>query len=223
MNVIPTAIPDVLIIEPRVFGDQRGFFFESFHRRQFAERIGRNVDFVQDNHSRSVKNVLRGLHYQIQQPQGKLVRVVQGTVFDVAVDIRRSSPTFGQHVGVELSAENKRLLWVPEGFAHGFVVLSDTAEFLYKTTDYWAPEFERSLAWNDPAIGIQWPIPCCTDQKHLAQSPAYRANDQARSGRPLSRLGIRARLVIPQPHFHACGVYLRFLRDFQIALGRIRG
>ncbi len=158
MNVIPTTIPDVLIIEPKVFGDERGFFFESFNRRQFAELIGRNVDFVQDNHSRSAKNVLRGLHYQIQQPQGKLVRVVQGTVFDVAVDIRRSSPTFGQYAAVELSAENKRMLWVPEGFAHGFVVLSDTAEFLYKTTDYWAPEFERSIAWNDPAIGIQWPI-----------------------------------------------------------------
>jgi dTDP-4-dehydrorhamnose 3,5-epimerase len=158
VNVIPTAIPNVLIIEPKVFGDERGFFFESFNHRQFAELIGRNVDFVQDNHSRSAKNVLRGLHYQIQQPQGKLVRVVQGTVFDVVVDIRRSSPTFGQHVGVELSAENKRMLWVPEGFAHGFVVLSDTAEFLYKTTDYWAPEFERSIAWNDPAIGIQWPI-----------------------------------------------------------------
>jgi dTDP-4-dehydrorhamnose 3,5-epimerase len=152
------AIPDVLIIEPKVFGDERGFFFESFNRRQFADLIGRDVDFVQDNHSRSSKNVLRGLHYQIQQPQAKLVRVVQGAVFDVAVDIRRSSPTFGQHVGVELSAENKRMLWVPEGFAHGFVVLSDTAEFLYKTTDYWAPEFERSIAWNDPAIGIQWPI-----------------------------------------------------------------
>ena len=158
MNVIPTAIPDVLIIEPKVFGDERGFFFESFNRRQFAELIGRNVDFVQDNHSRSAKNVLRGLHYQIQQPQGKLVRVVQGTVFDVTVDIRRSSPTFGQHVAVELSADNKRLLWMPEGFAHGFMVVSDTAEFLYKTTDYWAPEFERSIAWNDPAIGIQWPI-----------------------------------------------------------------
>lgn len=158
MNVVPTAIADVFIIEPKVFGDERGFFFESFNRRQFAERIGRDVDFVQDNHSRSVKNVLRGLHYQIKQPQGKLVRVVQGTVFDVAVDIRRSSATFGQHVGVELSADNKRMLWVPEGFAHGFVVLSDTAEFLYKTTDYWAPEFERSIAWNDPAIGIQWPI-----------------------------------------------------------------
>jgi dTDP-4-dehydrorhamnose 3,5-epimerase len=158
VNVIPTAIPDVLIIEPKVFGDERGFFFESFNHRQFAELIGRNVDFVQDNHSRSAKNVLRGLHYQIQQPQGKLVRVAQGAVFDVAVDIRRSSPTFGQHVGVELSAENKRMLWVPEGFAHGFVVVSDTAEFLYKTTDYWAPEFERSTLWNDPAIGIQWPI-----------------------------------------------------------------
>jgi dTDP-4-dehydrorhamnose 3,5-epimerase len=158
VNVIPTAIPDVLIIEPKVFGDERGLFFESFNRRQFAEPIGRNVDFVQDNHSRSAENVLRGLHYQIQQPQGKLVRVVQGTVFDVAVDIRRSSPTFGQYAAVELSAENKRMLWVPEGFAHGFVVLSDTAEFLYKTTDYWAPEFERSIAWNDPAIGIRWPI-----------------------------------------------------------------
>ena len=158
MNVIPTAIPDVLIIEPKVFGDERGFFFESFNRRQFAELIGRNVDFVQDNHSRSAKNVLRGLHYQIQQPQGKLVRVVQGAVFDVAVDIRCSSPKFGQYAAVELSAENKRMLWVPEGFAHGFVVVSDTAEFLYKTTDYWAPEFERSIAWNDPAIGIQWPI-----------------------------------------------------------------
>ena len=158
MNVISTAISDVLIIEPKVFGDDRGFFFESFNSRQFAELIGRNVDFVQDNHSRSAKNVLRGLHYQIQQPQGKLVRVVQGAVFDVAVDIRRSSPTFGQHIGVELSAENKRMLWVPEGFAHGFVVLSDNAEFLYKTTHYWAPSFERSIAWNDPALGIQWPI-----------------------------------------------------------------
>ena len=158
MNVISTAIADVMIIEPKVFGDDRGFFFESFNSRQFAELIGRNVDFVQDNHSRSAKNVLRGLHYQIQQPQGKLVRVVQGVVFDVAVDIRRSSPTFGQHIGVELSAENKRMLWVPEGFAHGFVVLSDTAEFLYKTTHYWAPEFERSIAWNDPALGIKWPI-----------------------------------------------------------------
>ena len=158
MKAIPQAIPDVLVIEPKVFGDERGFFFESFNRRQFAEVVGRDVDFVQDNHSRSVKNVLRGLHYQIQHPQGKLVRVVQGVVFDVAVDIRKSSPTFGQCVGVELSAENKRMFWVPEGFAHGFVVLSDTAEFLYKTTDYWAPEFERSIAWNDPGIAIQWSI-----------------------------------------------------------------
>jgi dTDP-4-dehydrorhamnose 3,5-epimerase len=156
--LIPTAIPEVLIIEPKVFGDERGFFFESFNSQQFAELIGRDVHFVQDNHSRSAKNVLRGLHYQIQQPQGKLVRVVQGKVFDVAVDIRRSSPTFGQHVGVELSAENKRLFWVPEGFAHGFVVLSDTADFLYKTTNYWSPEFERSIAWNDPALDIHWPI-----------------------------------------------------------------
>jgi dTDP-4-dehydrorhamnose 3,5-epimerase len=158
VNVISTTISDVIIIEPKVFGDDRGFFFESFNSRQFSDLIGRNVDFVQDNHSRSAKNVLRGLHYQIQQPQGKLVRVVQGAVFDVAVDIRRSSPTFGQHVGVELSAENKRMFWVPEGFAHGFVVLSDTAEFLYKTTNYWAPEFERSIAWNDPTLSIQWPI-----------------------------------------------------------------
>jgi dTDP-4-dehydrorhamnose 3,5-epimerase len=158
MKCIPTTIPDVLIIEPKVFGDPRGFFFESFNRRQFAELSGRDADFVQDNHSRSAKNVLRGLHYQIRQPQGKLVRVVQGEVFDVAVDIRKNSPTFGQWVGEILSAENKRMLWIPEGFAHGFVVLSDTAEFLYKTTDYWAPEFERSIAWNDPAINIQWPL-----------------------------------------------------------------
>lgn len=157
MNVIPTAIPDVLIIEPKVFGDERGFFFESFNRRQFAELIGRDVDFVQDNHSRSAKNVLRGLHYQIQQPQGKLVRVIEGAVFDVAVDIRRSSSTFGQHVALELSAENRRVLWIPEGFAHGFMVLSGAAEVLYKTTDYWAPEFERSIAWNDPGLNIQWP------------------------------------------------------------------
>lgn len=158
MKVTPLAIPEVVLLEPDVFGDDRGFFYESFNQAQFETAIGKPVTFVQDNHSRSAKGVLRGLHYQIKQPQGKLVRVVQGTVFDVAVDIRRSSPTFGQHVGVELSADNKRMLWVPEGFAHGFVVLSDTAEFLYKTTDYWAPEFERSIAWDDPAIGIQWPI-----------------------------------------------------------------
>lgn len=158
MKVITTAIPDLLVIEPTVFGDERGFFYESFNQRQFEEAIGYQVQFVQDNHSRSAKNVLRGLHYQIQHPQGKLVRVTQGRVYDVAVDIRRHSPSFGQHVGLELSAENKRMLWIPEGFAHGFVVLSDTAEFLYKTTDYWAPEHERSLAWNDPAIGIDWRI-----------------------------------------------------------------
>jgi dTDP-4-dehydrorhamnose 3,5-epimerase len=157
LNVIATAIPDVLIIEPKVFGDERGFFYESFNLAKFEAAIGEKANFVQDNHSRSVKNVLRGLHYQIQQPQGKLVRATLGTVFDVAVDVRKSSPTFGQYVGVELSAENKRMLWVPKGFAHGFVVLSETAEFLYKTTDYYAPEFERSIAWNDPTINIQWP------------------------------------------------------------------
>ena len=157
MNVVKTAIPDVLIIEPKVFGDDRGFFFESFNQAQFEEAVGRRVNFVQDNHSKSVKNVLRGLHYQIQQPQGKLVRVVQGAVLDVAVDIRKSSPTFGQHVLVELSSENKRQLWVPEGFAHGFLVISDTAEFLYKTTDYYAPQFERCILWNDPDVSIKWP------------------------------------------------------------------
>jgi dTDP-4-dehydrorhamnose 3,5-epimerase len=158
VKVIPTAIPDVLIIEPKVFGDERGFFFESFNRRQFTELTGRDVDFVQDNHSRSVKNVLRGLHYQIQQPQGKLVRVVHGAALDVAVDIRKGSSTFGHHVAEELSAENKRMLWIPEGFAHGFLVLSDTAEFLYKTTDYWRPEYERSICWNDPSLAINWPL-----------------------------------------------------------------
>ena len=158
MNLIQTAIPDVLIIEPKVFGDQRGFFYESFNRRQFASLIGRDLDFVQDNHSRSEKNVLRGLHFQMQQAQAKLVRVIQGAVFDVAVDIRKSSPTFGQHVAIELSAENQRMLWVPEGFAHGFLVTSATAEFLYKTTAYYAPEYERSIAWNDPALAIAWTI-----------------------------------------------------------------
>jgi dTDP-4-dehydrorhamnose 3,5-epimerase len=158
LKIIATAIPDVLIIEPKVFGDERGFFFESFNRREFAKLTGRDVDFVQDNHSRSAKNVLRGLHYQLQQPQGKLVRVIQGSIFDVAVDIRRSSPTFGQHVSVELSSDNKYMLWIPEGFAHGFVVISDSAELLYKTTDYWMPTSERSIVWNDPNINIQWPI-----------------------------------------------------------------
>jgi len=157
LKAIATSIPDVLIIEPKVFGDERGFFFESFNRNQFTELIGREVYFCQDNHSRSAKNVLRGLHYQIQNPQGKLVRVVQGAVLDVAVDIRKSSPTFGQHVTCELSADNKRMMWVPEGFAHGFLVLTESADFLYKTTDYYAPAFERSIIWNDPEIGIQWP------------------------------------------------------------------
>lgn len=157
MKVTPLAIPDVLLIEPKVFGDERGFFFESFNQRRFEEAIGRPVQFVQDNHSLSVKNVLRGLHYKIQQPQGKLVRVVQGEVFDVAVDIRKSSPTFGQWVGAILSAENKQQLWIPEGFAHGFVVLSDTAEFLYKTTAYYAPAHERCILWNDATLQIQWP------------------------------------------------------------------
>ena len=158
MKAIATAIKDLLIIEPKVFGDDRGFFFESYNQRKFSELIGREVEFVQDNHSRSVKNVLRGLHYQIQHPQGKLVRVVQGTVLDVAVDLRKSSPTFGQHVAIELSSENKRMLWIPEGFAHGFVVLSEVAEFLYKTTDYWFPEHERSLRWDDPALAIDWKL-----------------------------------------------------------------
>ena len=156
-KVSACAIPDVLLIEPKVFGDDRGFFFESFNQRAFREASGLTADFVQDNHSKSARNVLRGLHYQIRQPQGKLVRVVTGEVFDVAVDIRRSSPTFGQWVGEVLSADNKRQLWVPPGMAHGFVVLSESAEFLYKTTDYYAPEHERCIAWNDPTLAIEWP------------------------------------------------------------------
>lgn len=158
MQITRLAIPDVLRIEPRVFGDERGFFYESFHQARFEEAVGRKVAFVQDNHSKSAHNVLRGLHYQIRQPQGKLVRVVAGSVFDVAVDLRRSSPTFGQWVGEVLSAENKAQMWVPEGFAHGFVVLSESAEFLYKTTDYYAPEHERCLAWDDPSVKITWPV-----------------------------------------------------------------
>ncbi len=157
-TVTPTAITEVLILEPKVFGDARGFFFESFNARDFAQATGLEVAFVQDNHSKSAKGVLRGLHYQIQHPQGKLVRVVEGEVLDVAVDLRRSSPTFGRWVGERLSADNHKQLWVPPGFAHGFVVLSESAEFLYKTTDYWFPEHERSLLWNDPAVGIDWPI-----------------------------------------------------------------
>ncbi|MES2339669.1 MAG: dTDP-4-dehydrorhamnose 3,5-epimerase [Pseudomonadota bacterium] len=158
LTVTETRLPGVVILEPKVFGDDRGYFYESFNARDFAEATGLDVTFVQDNHSRSSKNVLRGLHYQIEQAQGKLVRVVEGAVFDVAVDMRRSSPHFGQWVGVELSAENHRQLWVPAGFAHGFVVTSDHAQFLYKTTDYYAPAHERSVLWSDPAIGIDWPI-----------------------------------------------------------------
>lgn len=180
MNATHLAIPDVVLFEPRVFGDDRGFFFESFNLREFEAAIGRKANFVQDNHSRSAKGVLRGLHYQIQQAQGKLVRVISGAVFDVALDIRRSSPTFGKAVGVMLSAENKRQLWVPEGFAHGFYVTSDSAEFLYKTTDYYAPEHERCIAWNDPTLDIPWPLdgePILSQKdsqgKSLADSPVY--------------------------------------------------
>lgn len=158
MKASRLAIPEVVLFEPQVFGDERGFFFESFNQRQFEQAVGRSVHFVQDNHSRSARQVLRGLHYQISQPQGKLVRVVQGEVFDVAVDIRRSSPTFGRWVGVHLSADNHHQLWVPEGFAHGFLVLSESAEFLYKTTDFYAPEHERCIIWNDPELGIEWPM-----------------------------------------------------------------
>ncbi len=167
-TVTPTAIPDVLVLEPRVFGDARGFFYESFNQRDFAQATGLDVTFVQDNHSKSAQGVLRGLHYQVEHAQGKLVRVVQGEVLDVAVDLRRSSPTFGRWVGERLSADNKKQMWVPPGFAHGFVVLSETAEFLYKTTDYWYPEHERSLLWSDPALGIDW---------QLAGAPLLAAKD----------------------------------------------
>jgi dTDP-4-dehydrorhamnose 3,5-epimerase len=171
VKVTPTAIPDVLVIEPKVFGDARGFFYESFNGRAFDEAVGRHVEFVQDNHSRSVKGVLRGLHYQIQQPQGKLVRVVRGAVFDVAVDIRKSSPTFGKWVGMELTEENHKQMWVPEGFAHGFLVMSESADFLYKTTDYYAPAHERAILWDDPGLGIRWP--------DLGARPTLSAKDQA--------------------------------------------
>lgn len=180
MNIIPTDIPDVLIMEPKVYGDERGFFYESYNRRIMTE-AGIADDFVQDNHSRSARGVLRGLHYQIQQTQGKLVRVIAGSVYDVAVDLRKSSPHFGKWVGMELTADNKRMAWIPPGFAHGFVVTSDTAEFLYKTTDYWAPQFERSLLWNDPALGIDWPI---------SGEPVIAAKDAA--GLPLSRCEVFA-------------------------------
>ena len=172
MNVIETALPGVLLLEPKVFGDARGFFMESWNRQTFAER-GLDLDFVQDNHSRSAKGVLRGLHYQINQPQGKLVRVTQGAVFDVAVDLHRASPHFGKWVGYELSAENQRMLWVPPGFAHGFLVLSDSADFMYKTTTYYAPQWDRGIRWDDPEIGIDWP---------LQGAPALSAKDQVLPG-----------------------------------------
>jgi len=174
VRVTPTALPDVLLIEPRVFGDERGLFFESWNRRAFGE-AGLDAEFVQDNHSRSSHNVLRGLHYQIEHAQGKLVRVIAGEVFDVAVDIRRSSPSFGKAIGIKLSADNKAMLWIPPGFAHGFLVLSDSAEFLYKTTDYWYPEHERTLLWSDPALAIAWP---------LDGAPKVAAKDAV--GRPLA-------------------------------------
>lgn len=178
MNVIQTAIPDLLILEPKVFGDARGFFMESFNAKAFQAATGLDVHFVQDNHSRSARGVLRGLHYQIEQAQGKLVRVTRGSVFDVTVDLRKSAPTFGHWVGVELSEENNRQLWIPPGFAHGFLVTSDSADFLYKTTDYYAPQFERSLAWNDPTVGVEWPL-------HLLDgAPLLSAKDVA--GKPLA-------------------------------------
>ncbi len=175
MKITKTKIKDLLIIEPKVFGDERGFFFESFNSKIFAEKTGLTPNFVQDNHSRSQQNVLRGLHYQIKQPQGKLVRTVIGEIFDVAVDVRKYSLTFGQWVGVNLSAENKKQLWIPEGFAHGFLVLSEVAEVLYKTNDFYAPEYERSILWNDPDIGINW---------NLKNQPILSKKDEA--GLPLT-------------------------------------
>ena len=175
MKATPTALPEVLLIEPRVFGDARGFFFESYNRRALAA-AGVPDEFVQDNHSRSKRGVLRGLHYQVQHAQGKLVRVTEGAVFDVVVDMRRSSPNFARWVGVSLSAENRHMLWIPPGFAHGFLVMSEAAEFLYKTTDYWYPEFERTLLWNDPSVGVDWP---------LTESPTLAAKDAA--GTPLAQ------------------------------------
>ena len=176
MKVTTASIPGILVIEPTVFGDERGFFYESYNERVFAQETGIHLRFVQDNHSRSVRNVLRGLHYQIQQPQGKLIRATAGEVYDVAVDIRRSSPTFGEWTALRLSADDKRMLWVPPGFAHGFLVTTEFAEIQYKATDYWAPQFERSLAWNDPALGIPWPCEV---------SPIVSAKD--RQGVPLDR------------------------------------
>ena len=176
MNVIRTAIPEVLLLEPKSFGDSRGFFFESWNKAAFDAAVGAPVDFVQDNHSRSARGVLRGLHYQVQQPQGKLVRVISGEVYDVVVDLRRASPTFGRWVGERLSEDNRRILWVPAGFAHGFLVTSEAADFLYKTTDYYAPQHERTLLWNDPALGVPWP---------LEGEPLLKPKDAA--GTPLAR------------------------------------
>ena len=189
MKATPTAIPGVLILEPKVFGDSRGFFFESFNKKAFRQATGLDVDFVQDNHSRSAKGVLRGLHYQIEQPQGKLVRVVRGAVFDVAVDLRQSSATFGQWVGVELTEENHRQLWVPPGFAHGFLTLSDSADFLYKTTDYYAPTFERCVAWDDPTLAIAWPL--------AGHSPLVSVKDQA--GELLANAQVFGRAISTRP------------------------
>ena len=182
MNVVKTGIPDVLVFEPRVFGDSRGFFFESYNDQAFSRATGLDVRFVQDNHSRSSRGVLRGLHYQVEQPQGKLLRVIRGAIYDVAVDLRRSSPTFGKWVGVELTEKDNRQMWVPAGFAHGFLVTSETADVLYKTTDYYAPEHERALVWNDPKLGIAWPLgndatPLLADKdrkgKHLDSAESY--------------------------------------------------
>jgi dTDP-4-dehydrorhamnose 3,5-epimerase len=181
MKATPTAIADVMVIEPKVFGDARGFFYESFNQKAFTEATGLDVQFVQDNHSRSAKGVLRGLHYQLQQPQGKLVRVVRGAVFDVAVDIRPGSTTFGQWVGIELSEDNHKQFWVPPGFAHGFIVLSDSADFLYKTTDYYAPQHERCIAWNDPDLAIAWP--------DVGMAPLLSAKDQAGSSLKAAMVG----------------------------------
>ena len=218
MIATPTAIPEVIILEPKVFGDDRGFFFESFNARAFEQATGLKREFVQDNHSKSAKNVLRGLHYQIQNPQGKLVRVVQGEVFDVAVDLRKSSKTFGQWVGVHLSAENKKQLWVPEGFAHGFVVLSETAEFLYKTTDYYAPEFERSLLWNDPALGIEWPFE--GEPKLAAKDAAARRLCRSRDLRLMQNFPATPREIVASLWRNRSLVKASIKRD---VVGRYRG
>ncbi len=188
MEVRPTEIPEVVVLEPRVFGDSRGFFFESFNRRKHEAALGRTLDFVQDNHSLSAKNVLRGIHYQLPHPQGKLVRVIRCEVFDVAVDLRRGSPTFGRWVGERLSAENKRQMWIPEGFGHGFLVVSDGAEFLYKTTDYWYPDHERCIRWNDPDVAIAWPT--------QSGAPVVSAKDAA--GAPLREATLFGRVATPK-------------------------